>query len=71
MPEPSPPAFLEVPITDERVLNQYAVIESAQNVLAGMLTMLTPEGTIGFDQQKKCFQVTIQEKEDEESSTDG
>ena len=50
------------------MLKQYAIIENAQNVLAGMLTMITPEGTIGFDQQKKCFQVAIQEKEDEEST---
>lgn len=64
MPKPSPPAYLEVPITDERVLNQYAIIEGAQNVLAGMLTMITPEGTIGFDQQKKCFHVAIPETPD-------
>lgn len=62
---PGPPAFTEVPVTDERVLNQYVLIESAQNVLAGMLTMITPEGAIGFDQEKRCFQVAIQEESNE------
>ena len=36
-------------------------------VLAGMLTMITPEGAIGFNQQTRCFQVAIPEPIEEEN----
>ena len=70
-PEPSPPVYLEVPITHERVLEQYALVDEANqvakdriNALSGMLTLLAPEGAIGYDDEKRCFKVAIPEPEE-------
>jgi len=69
--EHSHPAYLEVPVTHPKVLEQYALVEEANqvakdraNALSGMLTLLAPEGVIGYDDAKRCFRVAIPEPEE-------
>ena len=75
--EHSHPAYSEVPVTHPRVLEQYALIEEANqaakdraNALSGMLTLLAPEGVIGYDDVKRCFRVAIPEPEEENEESD-
>ena len=72
MPEPSPQEFSAIPITDKRVLEQYRLVEEAENatkarmnVLAGMVTMIQPEGA-QFNYEERCFMVPIPEGVDDE-----
>jgi hypothetical protein len=72
-PEPSPQEFSVLPITDQRILDQYKLIEEAEEaaqsrrmVLLGMVSMIQPEGA-QFNYNDRCFMVPIPEgAEDEE-----
>ena len=74
--ETLPPEFSVVPITDQRVLEQYRLVEEAENatkarmnVLAGMVTMIQPEGA-QFNYEERCFMVPIPERNNNEESNE-
>jgi len=76
MLKPSPQEFSVVPITDKRVLEQYRMVEEAENatkarmnVLAGMVTMIQPEGA-QFNYEERCFMVPIPERNNNEESNE-
>ena len=69
-PEPEPAVLASATGAVSRRLARAAdavLRDAVGDVLAGMLTMITPEGAIGFNQQTRCFQVAIPEPIEEEN----